>query len=117
MVADNSHIAHAAVTIVCPEDRMSAVERLPVESVAADGEVHLFAVRGCFLPKMNEKIMAASDVYKRQPPHGKSLPQSACSRLFVMQLSGLTYMFQGSDSMDWAGGSHRNGELLVFRLQ
>lgn len=24
-----------------------------------------------------------------------------------MQLSGLTYMFQGSDSMDWAGGSHR----------
>jgi hypothetical protein len=41
------------------------------------------------------------------PAREKSLPQSACSRLFVMQLSGLTYMFQGSDSMDWAGGSHR----------
>jgi len=41
------------------------------------------------------------------PAREKSLPQSACSRLFVMQLSGVTYMFQGSDSMDWAGGSHR----------
>ena len=62
---DDGHIAHAAVAIVCPEDRMSAVERLPVESVAADGEVHLFAVRGCFLPKMNEKIMLHV-----QPPCG-----------------------------------------------
>lgn len=50
----DSKVAYTLISIIRPENRSAVVDGFPVETIAADAEINLFAVRCCFFPKMNK---------------------------------------------------------------
>ena len=56
-VTADGHVAHAMVAVIRPQDGLPVIERLPVETIAADGEVDLLAIGAGLFAEVDEEVV------------------------------------------------------------